>query len=151
MSFPIEIFGRLNAQITALHGQNIEHAVLSFATSPTTRKTRSFVDFNENDCHFLPDWDISTFKRRNYCILRAEHSARRIKRRNKPDNSRNSIIRRFLRKMTIISFRIEIFRRLNAQITAIYAQNIVHAVLSVETSPTTRETRSFFDCNEKWP
>jgi hypothetical protein len=51
--------------------------------------------------------------------------------------------------MTVISFPIEIFPRLNAQITAFYALNIAHAVLSVETSPTTRETRSFFDFNGK--
>jgi hypothetical protein len=30
--------------------------------------------------------------------------------------------------MTVISFPIEIFRHLNAQIAAFYAQNIVHAV-----------------------
>jgi hypothetical protein len=37
----------------------------------------------------------------------------------------------------------EIFRRLNAQITAFDAQNIVHDVLSVETRPTTRKMRTF--------
>jgi hypothetical protein len=44
---------------------------------------------------------------------------------------------------------LEIFRRLNDKITALYAQNIVHSVVSVEISPTTRETRSFVDLNEK--
>jgi hypothetical protein len=44
--------------------------------------------------------------------------------------------------MTVISLPIEIFRRLNAQITAFDAQNIVHDVLSLETRPTTRKMRT---------
>jgi hypothetical protein len=52
--------------------------------------------------------------------------------------------------MTVISFPIVIFRHLNPQITAFYAQNIVHAVWSFETSPTTRKTQSFVDFDEKW-
>jgi hypothetical protein len=44
---------------------------------------------------------------------------------------------------------LEIFRRLNDQITAFYAQNIVHAVLSDKTSPETRKLRSFVDFDEK--
>jgi hypothetical protein len=43
----LEIFRRLNAQITTSHAQNTGHAVSSVETSPTTRKTRSFVDFDE--------------------------------------------------------------------------------------------------------
>jgi hypothetical protein len=44
---------------------------------------------------------------------------------------------------------LEIFRRLNGQITASYAQNTVHAVSTVETSPTTRKTRLYVVFNEK--
>jgi hypothetical protein len=99
ISFPIEIFRRLNAHITAFYVENIVHAVLSFETSAATRKTRSFVDFNE--------------------------------------------------KVTVISFPIEIFRRLNAQITAFYVQNIAHVVLCVDTSPTTRKTPSFVDFDQQ--
>jgi hypothetical protein len=41
----------------------------------------------KNDRNFLPVGDISTFKRLNYCILRAEHSARCTMRRHKPNSS----------------------------------------------------------------
>jgi hypothetical protein len=47
ISLPIEICRRLNDQITAFYAQNIVHAVLNFAIGTTTRKTRSFVDFDE--------------------------------------------------------------------------------------------------------
>jgi hypothetical protein len=76
------------------------HAVVSFETSPTTRKSPQFVDFDE--------------------------------------------------KKTVISFAMEIFGRLNVQITAFDAQNIVHDLLSLETSPTIRKMRPFVDYVEKW-
>jgi hypothetical protein len=91
------------------------------------------------------------FTRPHYCTLRAEHSAHRSMIRNKPNNSQNSIIRRLRRKMSVISIPIEIFRRISAQITPSYGQHIVHAVLSVETNPTPRKTRSFVDFVEEWP
>jgi hypothetical protein len=47
--------------------------------------------------------------------------------------------------MTGISFPFEILPRLNAQDTAFYAHNIVQTVLSVETSPTTRNKADFDD------
>jgi hypothetical protein len=143
---PLELFRRLNDQITEFYTQNAVHAVPSVETIPTTRETRSYVDFveklsviaipleifrrlnaqitasyaqstvhavpsvetrqklanldhssistkNNRNCH--PVGDISTFKRPNYCILRAEHSARCINRRDKPNNSYNAIVRRF--------------------------------------------------------
>jgi hypothetical protein len=43
----LQIFRRLNAQITAFYALNIAHAVLSVATSTRIRKNRSFVDFDE--------------------------------------------------------------------------------------------------------
>jgi hypothetical protein len=49
---------------------------------------------------------------------------------------------------TVISFLIEIFRRLNALSTPFYAANAVHTDFSVETSPATRQTQSFVDYNE---
>jgi hypothetical protein len=61
--------------------------------------------------------------------------------RKKPKTSQNPILLRYCRKMTVTSIPIEIFRRISAQITASCGQNIVHAVLSVETSPTTRKTQ----------
>jgi hypothetical protein len=42
-----------------------------------------------------------------------------------------------------------IFRRLSAQINSFYGENIVHAVLSVDTRRATRRTRSFVDLDEK--
>jgi hypothetical protein len=139
ISFPIEIFRRLNAQITAPYVENIVRAVLSFKTSPTTRKTRSFVDFHEKVT--VISFPIEIFRRLNaqitafyvenivHAVLSFETSPTTRKTRSFVD---------FNEKVTVISFPIEIFRRLNAQITAVYAENIVHAVLSVETSPTTR-------------
>jgi hypothetical protein len=51
--------------------------------------------------------------------------------------------------MTVISFPLEILRRLNAAITPFYAHNMVQAVLSIETSPATGKTQSIVDFDEK--
>jgi hypothetical protein len=45
-----------------------------------------FLDFDESNRHFLPVWDISTFKRSIYTILHAECNPRQCQRRNKPDS-----------------------------------------------------------------
>jgi hypothetical protein len=50
-----------------------------------------------------------------------------------------------------MSIPLQTFRRLNAQITVFYLQNLMHTVLIVETVPTTRQTRSFVDFDEKGP
>jgi hypothetical protein len=50
--------------------------------------------------------------------------------------------------MTVIFFPFKIFRRLNSLVTAFYAHDIVHAVISNDTSPKTPKTRSFVDFNE---
>jgi hypothetical protein len=127
------------------------HALLSVETSPTTRKSRPFVDLDHNYCNFLSVGESSSYNRPNYCILRAEHSARSIKRRNQSNSSQNATIRRFGQKMPVISFPLERFRRATAQITAFYAQNIVHALLSVATSPTARKMQSFAHFDDKCP
>jgi hypothetical protein len=49
---------------------------------------------------------------------------------------------------TVISFLIEIFRRLDALSTPFYSPNTVQAYFIVETSPATRKTQSFFDFDE---
>jgi hypothetical protein len=46
---------------------------------------------------------------------------------------------------TVISFLIEILRRLEAVSSPFYAPNTVQADFSVETSPATRKTPSFLD------
>jgi hypothetical protein len=53
--------------------------------------------------------------------------------------------------MNVIALSFEIFRRIDTQVTAFDAQNIVHDVLSLETSPTTRKLPQFVDFDEKWP
>jgi hypothetical protein len=102
----------------------------------------------KNGRNFHPDWDISTYKRPNYCILRSEHSAHRSMLRKKPKTSQNAILRRYCRQMSVTSIPIGIFRRISGQITASYGQNIVHTVVCFETSPTTRKTQSFYDIVE---
>jgi hypothetical protein len=96
----------------------------------------------KNDRNFLPVRHISMFRRPNCCIVCAEHSARCIKLRIIPNNSQNAVIRRFKRNMTVIFFPFEVFRRWNSLVTVFYAHDIVHAVLSNDTSPKTRKTRS---------
>jgi hypothetical protein len=49
---------------------------------------------------------------------------------------------------TVISFLIELFRRLNALSTPFYTPKAVHAEISVETSPASRKIQSFLDFNE---
>jgi hypothetical protein len=182
ISYPLEIFRRLNSLVTAVYAQDIVRTVISNDRIPKTRKTRSLAELAKDNHTFLPVRDFSSFKLPSYCILRAWHSPRCIKQRYKPKNSQNAIIvdfneiwpqfstrlryfdvqtpfygilrawhsahcnkqrykpknaqnaiiRRFWRKMTVISYPFEILQRLISQITAFYAQNIVHAVLSFE-------------------
>ena len=48
ISFPFLIFRRWNAIFTALLVQNVGHAASSVETRPETRKSQSFVDFDED-------------------------------------------------------------------------------------------------------
>jgi hypothetical protein len=73
------------------------HADFSVGTSSATRKTQSFLDFEEN---------------------------------------------------SVISFLIEMFRRLDALSTPFCAPNAVHADFIFETSPAAHNTQSFFDFDE---
>jgi hypothetical protein len=66
----------------------------------------------KNDHNFLPDRDISTLKRSNCCISRLQRGACCIKRRYNTNISQDAIIRRFLRKMSVISSPLEICRSL---------------------------------------
>jgi hypothetical protein len=54
ISFPIEMFRRLNAQSTPSYAPNAVQADFSVETSPATRKTQSILDFVEN-FYFVPD------------------------------------------------------------------------------------------------
>jgi hypothetical protein len=46
-------------------------------------------------------------------------------------------------EISVIPFRIEILRRLNALSTPFYTPNVLHADFCVETIPVNRETQSF--------
>jgi hypothetical protein len=115
-------------------------------TSPATRKTQCFADFDENR-YFYPDWDISAFKRSIRSILRVERSAGLFHCWNKPSKSQNAIFLRFRRKLLLPSWLR--YLRLNAQYTPFYVPNAVQADFSVETSPATRKTQSFLDYIQK--
>jgi hypothetical protein len=148
IAYSLEIFRRLNSLVTAVYAQDIVPTVISNDRIPKTRKTRLLAALAKDNRTFLPVRDFSSFKLPSYCILRACHSPRCIKQRYKPKNSQNAIIRRLCLNMTVISFPFEIFRCLNVQITALYAPNTVHAVISNDSSLKTRKTRSFVDFNE---
>jgi hypothetical protein len=150
ISYPSEIFLRLNSVVTAFYVHVIVHTVISNDTAHKLAKRDHSSILTNYDSSFLPVWDISTFKQRSDGILRACHSAHCNKQRYKPKTSQNAIIRRLCLNMTVSSFPFEIFRCLNVQITALYAPNTVHAVKSNDTSLKTRKTRSFVDFNEKW-
>jgi hypothetical protein len=74
ISFLIEIFLRLDALSNPLYAANAVHADFTIETSPATRKTQSFLDFDEN-CYFVPDGYISAFKRSFHSILHAKSSS----------------------------------------------------------------------------
>ena len=73
--------------------------------------------------------------------MRAERRARVIQRRNKPTHTQLAIVRRFSPNLCVISLPIEIFRRLNALLTALCVQNVVHAFSIIETGPDTRKLK----------
>jgi hypothetical protein len=54
ISILIEIFRPLDALSTPFYAPNAVQADFISETSPATRKTQSFADFDEN-CYFFPD------------------------------------------------------------------------------------------------
>jgi hypothetical protein len=91
ISFQIEILRRLNALSTLSYTPNVVHVDFIVQTIPANRKTQSF-KFLRNLCYFVPDWDITPFKRSVHSILHAECSACRFQRRNNSCKSQNAII-----------------------------------------------------------
>ena len=73
-----------------------------------------------------PDRDISSFKRSFHCIMRADRSSRDFQRRNKPRGKQIAIVRRFCPNLCVISLPNDIFCRLNAILTALCVQDVVH-------------------------
>ena len=104
--------------------------------SPILTKTKRY---------FSAVWDVSRFKLSSNSNIRAKRSALVFQRRNKPRHKQIAIIRRFCRKISIVSLPFEIFRRLNAVFTALCVRNVVHAISSVETSSNTWKSQSFAD------
>ena len=91
--------------------------------------------------YFSPVRDISTFKRSVQCIMRAERSARVVRRRNEPIHTQITRNSRFSRKLCDISLPLEIFRRLNALFNVLCVQNVVRVLYVVEISPGTHNSQ----------
>ena len=140
ISLPFDIFRRLNALFTALYLWNAVHAVSSVEVSPDTHKSRHSPILSKIKRCFSPISDNSTFKRSFHCIMLLECIARVSQRRNKRIYTQIVIIRRFWRKLCVVSLPFEIFLRLNALFTALCFWNVLHAVSSVETSAYTRKS-----------
>jgi hypothetical protein len=190
ISFLIVIFRRLNCLSTPFYTPYVVHVDFSVETIPAKRKTQTF-NFRRKLGYFVPDWDISEFKRSFHSILHAERSARQFQRRNNPCKTQNwnfqistktRLFRSWLRyfgvytvfplhstrrtwrtpisessqslqiakrklsifdENSVISFLIDMFRRLNCLSTPFYTPNVAHANFSVETIPANRKTETF--------
>jgi hypothetical protein len=90
ISFLIEISRRLNALSTPFYKLNVAHANFSVETISANRKTQSF-KFRRKICYFIPDSDISAFKRSFHSILHAERIACPFQCRNNPCKSQNAV------------------------------------------------------------
>ena len=100
--------------------------------------------------YFSPVEDISTFERKFHSILHAECSAYVFQRQNKPRDSRIAFIRRFWRKLCVVSLLLKIFRRLKARFSPFYMQNVVNTISNIESNPETLKLQSFVDFHENY-
>ena len=140
----LEIFRRLNAISIAFYTPNATHAAFSVESIPTVRKMRPFTTF----CRKLSIVSIllETFPRliaiyiahytpnATYAVFSVETI--RIVRKMRTFTP-------FWRKLSVVSLLLDIFRRLNSIFIAFYTLNAMHAVFSVESSPTVRKLRQF--------
>jgi hypothetical protein len=130
----------LKALSTPFYTPNVAHANFSVETIPANQKTQTF-KFRRKPCYFIPDRDIQAFKRSFHSILQAERSARQF-----VSKQSLRIAKRILSNFgenSVISFPIQISRRLNALSTPLYASNVTHANFSVETLPANRKMGTF--------
>ena len=144
ISILLAISLRFNAITIAFYTPNAIDAVCSVETSPTVRKMRPFTRFWRKLSVislllqiFRPLNSISiAFYAPNaiHAVFSIETST--TVRKMRPYT-------RFCRKLCVISVLLEIFRHLNAISIAFYTPNAIHAVFSVETSPTVRKMRPF--------
>ena len=126
------------------------HAISILETSPADRKIHHSSIWSKTQSYFFPGWDISTFKRpfspfSMQKVVSAISSAETCRAARKIHS-----IRRFDRKLSVISFPFEIFRRLNAHFTPFYTQSVVRAISILETSPAGWKTQSLRDFTENW-
>jgi hypothetical protein len=90
ISIRFETFRRFKALSTPFYTPNVVHVEFSIETIPVNPKTQTF-KFRRKLCCFIPDRDISAFKRTFHSILHAERIACRFQHRNNPCKSRNAI------------------------------------------------------------
>ena len=144
MSVLLEIFRRLIAISIAFYTPNAMHASFIVETSPTVRKMRPFTRFWRKLC--VISVLLETFQYLNAASIafytpNAMHAVFGVE--SSPSVWKIRTFTRFWRKLSIISLLLEIFRRLNAISIAFYTPNAIHAVFSVETSPTVRKMRPY--------
>ena len=144
ISLLLEIFRRLNAVSIAFYTPNAIHAVFIIETSLTVRKMRPSTRFRRKLCVISVLLEI--FRRLNAVSIafntpNAMHAVFSVETIPTVRNIRPYTW--FWRKLIVISLWLEIFRRLNAISVGFYTPNAMHAVFSVETSPTVRKMRPF--------
>ena len=130
--------------------QNVVHTFPTVQPSPESQKSQLFVDFVANIALFLSRLRYFTFNRPFHTILRAERSVHVFQRRNKPRNYIIAIIRRFCRKLCVISIPFKIFRHFKSLFTPLYLQNVVHTFSSAETSPELQKSQLFVDFDKNY-
>ena len=148
ISVLLEIFRRLIAISIAFYTPNAMHAVFSAESSPTMRKMRPFTRLWRKLCVISVLLEI--FRRLNAISIafytpNAIHAVSCVE--TSPTVRKMRQFTRFRRKLCVISGLLEIFRRLNAVSIAFNTPNALHAVFSVETSPTVRKMRP---CTRFW-
>jgi hypothetical protein len=89
ISILIVISQGLNALTTLFCTPNVAHANFRVETIPANPNTQIF-KFRRKHCYFIPNRDISAFKRSFHSILHAERSARQFQCRNNPCKSQNA-------------------------------------------------------------
>jgi hypothetical protein len=97
------ILRHLNAISTPLDTPNVVHVYFSVETISAIRKTRSFI-FRRKLCHFVPDRDITAFKRNFHSIRHAVCSACRFQCRNNPCKSQNAIFQISTKSLSLRSW-----------------------------------------------
>jgi hypothetical protein len=133
------MFRRLRALSTPFYTPNVVHVDLSVKTIPANRKTQSF-KFWPKRCYFVPYWEITAFIRSFHSILHAERIAWISVSKTSLEIAKRSLSNFY--EISVISYRIEILRHLNAHSTPFYTPNVVHVDFSVENIPANRKTQS---------